>query len=246
MNITLDTNAVIALENNEPDAIFLRPLLTLHQEERITLYLGLSTYLEPLPMWATDPPEIFHEKRIAAAGLNIPQVHLYEHPHILAFSCRTCGALFYDERMSSSYAACIHRVMCGEQLIDFSFHAYRRRREQDPEEAVRKKWHNTKNDTLGLYEHVTWGGDIFVTSDRQHFLNKRSQLAVIVPGKILTPQETLETLNQLDLTVPRQEMSWLPRVVAERCYTCFLKAYSEESSAMAGAPMEEFLAQAED
>ena len=49
---------------------------------------------------------------------------------------------------------------------------------------------NAKNDALGLCAHVSWGGDIFVTSDND-FLKKRDTFLELVPGQILTLREAV-------------------------------------------------------
>ena len=46
MEVTLDTNAVIALANDEPESKYLKPLRDLyHQQMLITLFVGRMTFL---------------------------------------------------------------------------------------------------------------------------------------------------------------------------------------------------------
>jgi hypothetical protein len=46
MRIAFDTIVVIALADNQPSATHLRPLHTLHREEKVTLFIGVSMFLE--------------------------------------------------------------------------------------------------------------------------------------------------------------------------------------------------------
>lgn len=85
---------------------------------------------------------------------------------------------------------------------------------------MQKKWDNHKNDTLGLLEHVKWGGDIFVTSDKG-ILKKRDKLATIVPGKIWDPKTTLEELSKMSLHL-HPERGWKLRLSIAQCWGCSL------------------------
>lgn len=221
MEVTLDTNAVIALANDEPDAVYLRVLRNdYHRRELIRLSIGRSTLLERIPKGVTDP-YAFAEKRIADAGLNIDRVELYRSGPSLGIYCRGCNCYVYGVGLEQSYARQIHDIVTGEKNIDYGYYQYRERRKNDPEEEVQRRWHNQKNDTLGLFEHVKWGGDIFVTSDKG-VLGKRDKLAAIVPGKIFTPQETLETLSKMELPLP-QKPPWHFRLEVQQCEICRIR-----------------------
>ena len=221
MDVTLDANAIIALANDEPDAVYLKVLRDdYHKRGLITLSIGRTTFLERIPKGATDPLAIA-EKRIADAGLNIDRVVLYRSGPSLGVYCRGCNSNVYGVGLETSYARQVHDIVTGKKNIDYVYYQYRERRKNDPEEKVQERWHNQKNDTLGLFEHVKWGGDIFVTSDKG-FLNKRDKLASIVPGKIFTPKETLEELSKMALPLP-QKPPWHFRLEVQYCEICRLK-----------------------
>jgi hypothetical protein len=63
---------------------------------------------------------------------------------------------------------------------------------------IREKWMNAKNDALGLCAHVSWKGDIFVTSDK-HFYKVQAQakLSSLVPGKILPPRDAVQEVDRV-------------------------------------------------
>lgn len=218
MEVTLDTNAVIALANKEPDAEYLRELLDRHRQGLITLSVGRVAFLEATPKGAKELPHVIAEKRIADAGLNMDRVQLYRAGQHLAYHCQECGALTFDSELDRGYALCIHSILAGAKKIDFNYYAYRQRRINDLEEVVQKSWHNHFNDVWGLIEHVSWGGNIFVTSDHD-FLKKRQKLAVVVPEKILNPKETLEELDKMAFPLPAPP-GWLPRLSVPQCMRC--------------------------
>lgn len=226
MEVTLDTNAVIALANDargkyEKDAEYLKPLLDYHRQGLITLSIGRVTFLEAMPKDTTEPEHVVAEKRIVDAGLNIDRVQLYRSAPALGFYCLSCNAYIYFGNPERIYAQLIHDVIAGKKKVDLNYYQYRERRINDPEERVEKDWNNHFNDVWGLIEHVKWGGDIFVTSD-DDFLKKRDKLATIVPGKILRPKEALEELSKMSLPLPPKP-AWQPCLVIAQCMHCSLK-----------------------
>ncbi|GHO51246.1 hypothetical protein KSX_94090 [Ktedonospora formicarum] len=48
-NVTLDNNAILALAMNEPNAVYLKPLIDFHLGGTISLSIGVSTFLEEVP-----------------------------------------------------------------------------------------------------------------------------------------------------------------------------------------------------
>lgn len=119
MEGTLDTNAIIALANDEPDAVYLKVLRDdYHRRELITLSVGRSTFLERIPNGATDP-HVIAEKRIADACLNIARVELYRSGSSLGVYCRGCNSYVYGVGLERSYAQLIHDIVTGKKNIDY-------------------------------------------------------------------------------------------------------------------------------
>ncbi len=221
MEVTLDTCAVIALAKDEPDAKYLKLLLDYHRQGLITLSVGRTILFEEEPKDVTDPPYVFNEKRIASAGLNIDRVQLYRSGQPIAYHCLGCNAITYWHQYDFYYKQQISNILTGKKKIDDRYYEYRQRRINDSEEEVKKKWHNQFNDVWGLFEYVSWGGDIFVTSDLG-FLNKTDKLAAVVPGKILSPKATLDYLSTMSLPLPPKP-AWQPRLEIQQCIGCRLK-----------------------
>ena len=146
MEVTLDTNAVIALANDargqyEKDAEYLKPLLDYHRQGLITLSVGRTILFEAMPKNATEPRDVIAEKRIVDAGLNIDRVQLYRSGQAIAFRCRECNAITYAPEYDHDYTRCIRDILTGNKKIDFRYYQYRQRRINDPEEKVKRVWH---------------------------------------------------------------------------------------------------------
>jgi hypothetical protein len=230
MEVTLDTNEVITLakdalgtymsEAERLDAEHLKLLRDFyHKRGLITLSVGRITFLEAEPKDATEPPNVIAQKRIVDAGLNIDRVQLERGWQFIPVYCRNCNGIVFGHDLD--YAQLIRSILTGNKKIDAHYHQYRQRRMNDPEEKVERIWHNHFNDIWGLFEHVSWGGDIFVTSDPD-FLKKRDKLALVVPGKILRPKETVELLSKMALPLTKAP-AWQPRVAIQQCRICRLK-----------------------
>jgi hypothetical protein len=224
MDITFDNNAIIDLEENRPDAEYLRAIRDeYHRPGYVTISIGRSIFLEGRPKNTLETDAEFFDKKIAAAGLNIERVQLRRAGEHMAYYCLECNAITYGAEYDIGYHQLIHRIVTGDKDFDFTYYPYRQRRNDLPEEKARQKWFNHKLDIGGLVEHVAWGGDIFVTRDKG-ILNKRDALAQVVPGKILNPKETLEELRQLSFPLPEKPHGWSqPRLAIAQCIHCRIK-----------------------
>lgn len=60
-----------------------------------------------------------------------------------------------------------------------------------------RKYRNAVCDTLMIWSHIYYGGDIFVTTDTRHFNNKARHGALLSLGAkaIMTPREAVEALR---------------------------------------------------
>lgn len=224
MDITFDNNAIIDLEENRDDAEYLRAIRDeYHRPGHVTISIGRSIFLERRPGDTTEATAAFFEEKFAAAGLNIERVQLYRAGEDMAYHCLECNAIVYGAMYDIGYNQLIHRILTGDKVFDFTYYPYRQRRGDISEEEAQQKWLNHKNDVCGLVEHVSWGGDIFVTRDKG-ILKKRDDLAQVVPGKILSPKETLEELRKLSFPLPDTSQGWpQPRLKLAQCEYCCIK-----------------------
>lgn len=151
-------------------------------------------------------------------SLNIDRVQLYRSGQFIAFRCRECNTITYAPEYDRGYAQCIRDILTGNKKIDSRYYQYHQRRINDPEEKVKRVWHNHFNDISGLVDHVAWCGDIFVTSDPD-FLKKRDKLAKVVPGMIVSPKDTVEHLSNMSLPLPPKTALQVRLSIAQ-CWHC--------------------------
>ncbi len=182
MKLTLDTNCIIDLEENRPAAPFLHTLISYHDNQKIDLRVVAISASERKPdgTYATNFAE-FREK-IALVSLG--------HVEILAPICYLDMAfvdwcLLADEQMVKLERK-IHEILFPR--IDFEYGTYCKIHGIDPnDEKIDARWRNAKCDVLAIWCHITNGGDIFVTSDRNfHRPAKKTQLIQLGAGDILT------------------------------------------------------------
>src|SRR5260370_11404325 len=145
MDVTLDASAIIALAKDEPDAQYLKPLRDYHRQGLITLSIGRTTSQEAMSKSSTEPPDIIAEKRIAAAGLNIDRVQRDRGGQSIAYRCCECNVTTFEPEHDFFSAKLIRDILTGNKKIDFKYNQYLERRMNDPEEKVKRAWHNHFN-----------------------------------------------------------------------------------------------------
>lgn len=246
--VTLDTNALIAVRDNTPDAKAAHELLDMNRAELITIYVTLSTALEAGrdgKRWAwADESATLESWGIAKANIFTTQRTIgFQYP-------AEPGVTIFDEALSRDLMERVHEIVHWE--IPFQWRDYRDRecqkaglslealREYDSadmgtyipptphhpsqkptptfdaldetqqeqvrqfHEKRRRKWNNAKNDSLGLYCHLTVAAhmhhpewSVFVTSD-DHFLASTKLPAfrkLGFRGEILRPAEAVNFLR---------------------------------------------------
>jgi hypothetical protein len=67
----------------------------------------------------------------------------------------------------------------------------------DTLDKIDPKWRNAKCDVLALWSHIRFNGDVFVTSDKNFWKQKKKeQLIALGASNILTPQEVVSTIGK--------------------------------------------------
>lgn len=196
MNVTLDTNCIIALEENRPEAPFIRELMSLHDASTVHLrVVAISASERKLDgTYALSFNEF--KQKIAAVGLG--QVEILP---TLAYPGMAFPDWCYPTGMETTiFERRIHEVLFP--TLEFSYLEYRNRLGIDPtSDNIDPKWRNKKCDVLALWSHIRFQGDIFVTSDGNfHSVSKKGQLTSLGAGSILTPQEAILAIrNSINL-----------------------------------------------
>jgi hypothetical protein len=182
LRLTLDTNCLIALdENREPDATCLRLLLVKHAAGRVHLQLVATSASErQLTGPYLDNFSKFRE-RLETLGLG----HL---PLLLPIAVADVSYLDWciladedDVRLLDD----IYRTLFPGQPLSLQDALSQASKEADLR-AVEHKWRNRELDVHALWCHLHYGGDAFVTSDK-NFHKKQGQLARFGSPLILTP-----------------------------------------------------------
>ncbi len=191
LNVTFDTNCIIDIEKQGKPFPYLQTIVHLHNNQKIHLRAVAISASERMPdrQYAQNFTE-FQEK-IAAAGLEkaeiLPSIAYAD----ITFLDRCL--LASDEMVKLEQK--IHEILFPQ--IEFYYGDFCTRRGIDPSVTpAHPKWRNAKCDVLALWSHITFNGDIFVTSDNNFFKQtKRPALITLGAGNILSPQDTVAKLT---------------------------------------------------
>ena len=173
MNVTFDTNCIIALEENEqPTADALRRIVRSAPEQKLRLRVVAISASERPRRGATPPGFDDFERKIANAGLE-GLVEILAAPAIW-------NVTFWNESEWTSQAddaneEQIHRILFPNRPFDLSG-------------ELEGKRLNCMIDTWALLTHLNHGGGAFVTADR-NFHTKKATLEHRLDTSILTPAE---------------------------------------------------------
>ncbi len=192
IHVTLDTNSLVDLEQNNEWAPFLKQLVQMHEKRRICLSVVAMSASERNPngKYASSLEEF--KKRIGCIGLSKVD--------ILKPICYW-GISFWDycvwsDETTTKLERDIHRILFPRIEFDYSDYCKRLGLNID-ENEVQKKWLNAKCDVLILWSHIWYKGDIFVTRDKNFF--KR------------TKKIRLEKLGAKEITYPHEAFSLCAR-----------------------------------
>jgi hypothetical protein len=184
MSITLDHNCLIALENNESDAPFIKELLAMHDNKQVIMRvvgIGASEQLKGRT-YATNFAEF--KTRIAAIGL----AHLEILRPIAYWGVTFWDWGIYADDHMVQLECNIHKILFPDREFDYTKFCKKKGLNLHGTE-VDRKWRNAKCDVLTMWSHIYYGGDTFVTGDIPAFLQqtKKTQLIALGAGDILTP-----------------------------------------------------------
>jgi len=201
INVTLDTNCIIALEkfregsadeNEKLWAFNLEKLIQMHEEGEIVLRLVASSASER--QRGGKIPSHFSEfkERVKRLGLG--------HLEILS-TMGHWNIPFWDYGLWSNdamedFEMKIHEILFPD--IKYSYKEYCNKRSLViDEEQINSKWLNYILDTMALWCHLYYGSGIFVTSDRNFRRHKEKLLDLDFTGtlEILNPEEAVNRLK---------------------------------------------------
>ena len=188
MNVTLDTNCIIALEENRPEAQDLRRIVHSATEQKLRLRVVAISASERQP--DGEYSESFRDFKAKIAGVGLEDVEILLPPCIW-------GVTYWDDCIWGSEqfteeAERIHEILFPNS--PFEYEDYCRHFGLDlAAPSADRKWQNHVIDTWALWTHLHNGGGVFVTSD-ENFHKKKAMLARLGAGEILRPNEAAASI----------------------------------------------------
>lgn len=181
---TLDTNCILALENNEPAAPAIRALVDAHEQRKANVAIVAISASER----QRDRQQLQNfaqfEERLSALGLGnleiLPTIFYWD----IAFWDR---CLWSDEAMEALERQ-IHEILVP--AVPFLWSDYCKANGLDYSAALplNSAWGNHKCDVLALWSHIHDARDVFVTNDNDfHAMTKRAALITLGAGRIERP-----------------------------------------------------------
>ena len=179
MRITLDTNAVIDLEESGPAAVDLRELIRLHADGRITVCVSKIAASERDRNSNGHPDYNRFLKKLQAIGLGNAE---------LLTPLGYFDVTFWDNCLSAGP----DDEALANKIWDILFPGWRGQPNLPPD-----KGRNALCDVANMWCHIKHRGDVFVTRDQNfHKATKKPDLIALGARNILEPSQTLHLIRQ--------------------------------------------------
>jgi hypothetical protein len=197
LKLTLDTNCLIDLDLNEGASVELRQLLALHENGLVALAVPGIGASERLPARAYAPTfKEFHRRIQSLAAREIEILKPLAYWDITYWDwCVYAG----DDSVALERK--IHRILFPRS--DFAWNPQSSHTDLAPngmpgsQDEGLAKWRNRKCDTLGMWCHIHYHADGFVTRDRNfHKRSKKPELIELGAKLILKPGEAIAVVRQ--------------------------------------------------
>jgi len=189
--VTLDTNCLIDLSENRPDAAAIRVLIDRHTRKQIELRLpAISASEKQLEGTYLDN---FHRFKQRVEVLGLGQARLLK-PIGYYDVTYWDYCLSPDDRMTELERR-IHDIL--HPRIEYKYRDYCVARSLNPDaEPIEHKWRNAKCDVLVAWSHIHYGGHLLVTRDYNfHKAAKLQALVGLGAGKIVFPTDAPARLD---------------------------------------------------
>lgn len=190
MKITLDTNCLISLRNDDGEHREIRALVDMHPNQIILC----------IPAIAAS-----ENQRGGRLHKNFAQFQQF----LAQIGCERCELLNPMAYLDVSYLD--HAILSDDQMISvereihdvlfpnipFRYSEYCRRFGLNPRtEAIDRKWRRAKCDVQAMWCHMHYSGDIFATQDGNfHKVTKKARLVALGAQEILKPSNCLSRLK---------------------------------------------------
>jgi hypothetical protein len=187
-SFTLDWNAVIALENAEPEGADVSALIEAHRKKRADVALVATSASENSR--EKRFPEDYHvfARRIEGLGINDLPVLLTPGVFGLTFfdHCYFVDEDRYNTQVSALWSTLFPSIKSPIAGVDFPL-----KDEGGLWQPEFARWRNAWCDIHSLISHIDAGRDVFVTSNTTDFQRHAAALATLGAGSIMTPADAI-------------------------------------------------------
>ncbi len=187
-SFTLDTNCIIALDENRAETAYLRKLVEAHTMGAADVGLvAISASERQKNGGALEDFRVF-ERRLASLGLD----RLMLLPPMMYWDLGFWDQGLWTDELMEELEQKIHSVLFPN--IQFSWSDFCKERAVDVN-SCDPRWRNAKCDVQAIWSHIHHSRDVFVTSDLNfHQLNKKQSLIKLGAGRIETPEAAVSFL----------------------------------------------------
>jgi hypothetical protein len=191
LRVTLDSNAIIDLEEQRPAAPALRALIALYRAGAFCLCVSNIVAGERDRNGAAEPN--YGNFTAKLARTNLADVELLHPP-------AHWGITFFDQSIWPELNDTLQPAIQSILFPKLKDHFASVPGESDNERTKRiHKGNNQLCDVLGMWCHIRYKGDVFVTSDRNfHKQRKKLLLVGLGAGHILTPDDAVPYVLKLN------------------------------------------------
>lgn len=183
-HFTLDTNCIIDVEEDRPNAPFVRELVALHGTNEVNVAVSSIGASERQREGGFAKTFAEFQEKLAAVGFGslelLPPLGYWD-------ICYWDHFLWADEH--DTLEDKIHDILFPG--IDFSWPEYAKSHAL-PVDLPDRTWRNAKCDVLALWCHIKRGGGVFVTSDGNfHAKTKVEKLRGLGMGAVAYPRDAV-------------------------------------------------------
>jgi hypothetical protein len=182
LSFTLDTNCLIALANNEPDATAVRALVNADDagKARVAVVAVSASERQRERTYLAD----FEAFKAWLADLNLTHLEILR--PIMYFGISFWDWCLWSDAEMVQLENSIHGILFPN--IEFNWADYCLARGSDPIGPVDPRWRNARCDVQMLWSHIHYGRNVFVTSDRNfHASMKKPALIALGAQQICYP-----------------------------------------------------------
>ncbi len=186
LSFTVDTNCIVAIDENRPEARFVRALANAHKMGKADVAAVAISASEKQQSGAyMDSFKEFQERltKLDLDHLNIVKPMTYWGIAFWDWS-------YYSSEDSIALEKRIHAILFPS--IEFEWKEYCLAHGLDHRLPPNGKWRNCKCDVQAMWSHVNANREVFVTSDGNfHTSGKKGQLIALGAKKIETPENAI-------------------------------------------------------